>query len=60
MTIPLHANWRKSLGVRAEVELVGSITARPETRWEHVRLYRAEHEGPFILEASRNRNGGLF
>ena len=45
----------EELGVKAAVELVGTITARPETGWEHVRLYRAEHEGPFTLSLRRSK-----
>ena len=50
----------EELGVKAAVTLVGSISARPETGWEHVRLYKAVHEGPFSLEPAEIETGGFF
>jgi 16S rRNA (adenine1518-N6/adenine1519-N6)-dimethyltransferase len=50
----------EELGVKAAVTLVGSISAREETGWEHVRLYRAAHDGPFTLEPAEIETGGFF
>jgi len=50
----------EELGVKSSVELIGSISAREETGWEHVRLYRATHEGPFTLEPAEIETGGFF
>ena len=50
----------EELGIKAEVELIGGITARPETGWEHVRLYSARHDGPFNLEPAEIETGGFF
>lgn len=50
----------EELGVTAEVTLLGSIPPSPATGWEHVRLYRAEHEGPFLLNPAELDGGGFF
>jgi 16S rRNA (adenine1518-N6/adenine1519-N6)-dimethyltransferase len=50
----------EELGVKAAVTLVGSISARQETGWEHVRLYSAAHDGPFTLEPAEIDTGGFF
>jgi len=50
----------EELGVSAEVERIGSITARAETGWEFVQLYRAEHEGPFTLHPAEIESGAFF
>jgi isopentenyl-diphosphate delta-isomerase type 1 len=53
---------REELGV----ELAGvpqrlfKLEASPETGWEFCWIYRAEHEGPFALQASEVRGGGWF
>ena len=50
----------EELGVRAEVELIGSVAACPNTGHEFVQLYRASHEGPFVLPRSEIECGGFF
>ncbi|HEX8310047.1 MAG TPA: 16S rRNA (adenine(1518)-N(6)/adenine(1519)-N(6))-dimethyltransferase RsmA [Chthoniobacteraceae bacterium] len=50
----------EELGVSAPCELVGRITARPETGWEFVQLYRAEHAGPFSLHPAEIESGSFF
>lgn len=50
----------EELGVSAPLELIGSITARPSTGWEFVRLYRAQHDGPFCLNPAEIDTGGWF
>jgi 16S rRNA (adenine1518-N6/adenine1519-N6)-dimethyltransferase len=42
------------------VELLSRIDAGPMTGWEFVRLYRAEHEGPFQLPPAEIETGGFF
>ena len=36
------------------------LEATPETGWEFCWVYRAEHEGPFVLQESEVRGGGWF
>ena len=50
----------EELGVQTEVELIGKIDACPNTGHEFVQLYRASHEGPFILPRSEIDCGGFF
>ena len=50
----------EELGVSAPVELIGSIPPSDRTGWEHVRLYRAAHEGPFKLHPAEIETGGFF
>ena len=50
----------EELGVRADLEPLGSIAACAGTGWEFVRLYRAEHEGPFVLSPAEIDSGGFF
>jgi 16S rRNA (adenine1518-N6/adenine1519-N6)-dimethyltransferase len=50
----------EELGVSAEVVEIGSVAACPGTGWEFVRIYRAEHEGPFILPPAEIEGGGWF
>ena len=50
----------EELGVKASVTLIGSISARQETGWEHVRLYQATARGPFTLEPAEIETGGFF
>ena len=51
---------QEELGVQAEVQEIGAIAACPETGHEFVRLYRAEHEGPFTLAPAEIETGGWF
>ena len=50
----------EELGVQTEVELLGAIPPSAATGWEHVRLYRAQHEGPFKLNPAELDGGGFF
>jgi 16S rRNA (adenine1518-N6/adenine1519-N6)-dimethyltransferase len=51
----------EEMGVEvARVELVASIEANAMTGWEFVRLFRAEHEGPFRLPPAEIETGGFF
>jgi 16S rRNA (adenine1518-N6/adenine1519-N6)-dimethyltransferase len=50
----------EELGVGAEVEPLAILPAGAETGWEHVHLYRAEHDGPFKLNAAELDGGGFF
>jgi 16S rRNA (adenine1518-N6/adenine1519-N6)-dimethyltransferase len=50
----------EELGVSAACSLVGRIGARPETGWEFVQLYRAEHSGPFTLHPAEIESGTFF
>lgn len=50
----------EELGVRADVELVGTIAPGEATGWEHIRLYRARHDGPFRLNFAELDGGGFF
>lgn len=50
----------EELGVSAPVEEIATIAPSAGTGWEHVRLYRAEHEGPFQLNPAELDGGGFF
>ena len=50
----------EELGVSAEVVEIGRIAACENTGWEFVRLYRAQHEGPFRLHPAEIECGGFF
>jgi 16S rRNA (adenine1518-N6/adenine1519-N6)-dimethyltransferase len=50
----------EELGVEAEVESVLDIAASRETGHEFVKLYRAEHRGPFRLPPAEIECGGFF
>jgi 16S rRNA (adenine1518-N6/adenine1519-N6)-dimethyltransferase len=50
----------EELGVSASVEEIASIPPSQATGWEHVRLYRADHEGPFHLHPAELDGGGFF
>ena len=50
----------EELGVQAPVQLIGKIDACENTGWEFVQLFRAEHEGPFILPRAEIETGGFF
>ena len=50
----------EELGVTATLERIGSISARPETGWEFIHLYRASHDGPFRLNPAEIDTGGWF
>jgi 16S rRNA (adenine1518-N6/adenine1519-N6)-dimethyltransferase len=50
----------EELGVNATVTSLATILPSAATGWEHVRLYRAEHEGPFSLNPAELDGGGFF
>ncbi len=50
----------EELGASAPVEEIGAVSACEETGWEFVRLYRARHEGPFVLAPAEIETGGWF
>jgi 16S rRNA (adenine1518-N6/adenine1519-N6)-dimethyltransferase len=50
----------EELGVEAPVELIGKIDACDETGQEFVQLYRAYHDGPFVLAHSEIECGAFF
>ncbi len=50
----------EELGVSAEVESHWIIAPGVATGWEHVRLYRAQHDGPFHLNLAELDGGGFF
>lgn len=50
----------EELGVSAEVEEIAKLPPSQATGWEHVRLYRARHEGPFKLNPAELDGGGFF
>jgi len=51
---------QEELGIAAPVREIGSLPARETTGWEFVRLYRAEHNGPFCLNPAEIETGGWF
>ena len=52
---------QEEMGIAVEqVALLARIEAGPMTGWEFVRLYRAEHEGPFQLPPAEIETGGFF
>jgi 16S rRNA (adenine1518-N6/adenine1519-N6)-dimethyltransferase len=52
---------REEMGVEVgRVELLARIEANAMTGWEFVRLFRAEHEGPFRLPPAEIETGGFF
>ena len=50
----------EELGVLALVECIGTIAACKNTGHEFVHLYRAFHEGPFLLPPSEIESGSFF
>lgn len=53
---------REELGVElsAVPRRLFKLEATAETGWEFCWVYRAEHEGPFVLQESEVRGGGWF
>ena len=51
---------REELGVDAPPEEIATLAACENTGWEFVRLFRAEHEGPFILPPAEIESGAFF
>jgi 16S rRNA (adenine1518-N6/adenine1519-N6)-dimethyltransferase len=50
----------EELGVETQCEKIAEITASESTGWEFVRLYRAEHGGPFKLAPAEIDSGAFF
>lgn len=50
----------EELGVQAPLTRIGEIDARRGTGWEFVKIYRAEHEGPFRLPPAEIECGAFF
>jgi 16S rRNA (adenine1518-N6/adenine1519-N6)-dimethyltransferase len=50
----------EELGVEAQCVQIGALPASRETGWEFVRVYRAEHNGPFRLAPAEIDCGGFF
>ena len=50
----------EELGVRADVEFIGKIAACKNTGNEFVQLYKALHEGPFVLPRAEIECGSFF
>lgn len=51
----------EELGVNvSHVDLLAKIEAGPMTGWEFVHLFRAEHEGPFLLPPAEIETGAFF
>lgn len=40
----------EELGVRPEITLLAHFAPEPGVHYEHLHLYRAEHEGPFVCQ----------
>jgi 16S rRNA (adenine1518-N6/adenine1519-N6)-dimethyltransferase len=51
---------QEELGVSAPCVSIGDIGASEETGWEFIRVYRAEHDGPFRLAPAEIDSGGFF
>ena len=51
---------REELGVDAEPVEIASLAACENTGWEFVRLFRAEHDGPFTLPPAEIESGAFF
>jgi 16S rRNA (adenine1518-N6/adenine1519-N6)-dimethyltransferase len=50
----------EELGVSVEAESHWVLPPGANTGWEHVRLYRARHDGPFHLNPAELDGGGFF
>ena len=50
----------EELGVRASLELIGELPASRETGYEFVRIYKAEHDGPFSWPRAEVESGAFF
>lgn len=51
---------REELGIDAPVLRTGEIAACRNTGWEFVKIYRAQHDGPFRLPPAEIEYGGFF
>ena len=50
----------EELGVEAPLELIGELPASRQTGYEFVRIYKAEHEGPFVWPRAEVESGAFF
>ena len=50
----------EELGVEVRPEEIATLAACENTGWEFVRLFRAEHEGPFNLPPAEIESGAFF
>jgi 16S rRNA (adenine1518-N6/adenine1519-N6)-dimethyltransferase len=50
----------EELGVTAPLEVLGELPASRNTGWEFVKIYRAQHNGPFRLPPAEIETGGFF
>jgi 16S rRNA (adenine1518-N6/adenine1519-N6)-dimethyltransferase len=50
----------EELGVSTSLTQIGEVAARRETGWEFVKIYRAEHDGPFRLPPAEIECGAFF
>lgn len=50
----------EELGVSADVEPLGSLPASDATGWEFIRIYKAQHSGPFRLPPAEIESGTFF
>jgi 16S rRNA (adenine1518-N6/adenine1519-N6)-dimethyltransferase len=50
----------EELGVTAPLTELGSVAACAGTGWEFVKIYRAQHNGPFRLPPAEIETGGFF
>jgi 16S rRNA (adenine1518-N6/adenine1519-N6)-dimethyltransferase len=50
----------EELGIRPALERIGKLPAGPGTGWEFVEIFRAQHEGPFILPPSEIEEALFF
>ena len=51
---------QEELGVAAPLSLIGELPASRETGHEFVRIYRAEHDGPFVWPRAEIESGAFF
>ena len=51
---------REELGIDAHPVEIASLAACENTGWEFVRLFRAGHDGPFILPPAEIESGAFF
>ena len=51
---------REELGVDAQPTEIASLAASENTGWEFVRLFRAQHDGPFTLPPAEIESGAFF
>jgi len=59
-TITAERELVEELGIVAPVTPIQEIAASERTGYEFVRLYTAQHEGPFILPPAEVETGGFF